>query len=116
MRHKVVFQFNDYDFNYDETITRKSTRFFNDSEYTAFMQDIASDTDSIIISDESISDMTSRFFYALAYIVYLMQGYRTKAGKELFYHFMDKAFIYTPLDSLCEKFDAKGYNPLDRFC
>ena len=111
MKYKITYQYTDYDFMYDEELTRTADRYFaNYGDYSQFMQDfdMISDENSMIIDEKTCPDIISGFYYALAYIVYICRGYNFKAGKRLFYHFMHRALIYTGNNSLCYKFDNRG--------
>lgn len=113
MRYRTKFQYTDtiYDYDGDYDVIREATKYTKSySEHEDFLQtlDMAGDENTLIIEDKAISDTASDIFYALAYIVYLMQGYRIKAGQKLFYYLMDKALIRTINNELCIRFDNKG--------
>lgn len=114
MKYKITFEYIDVvqDYESEAEITRTSCRYFdNYNDYQDFIQclDMAGDETTKIINDENISDTKSRIYYALAFMVYALHGYKCRVGKRIFYNLMHSALIETVNNDLCIKFDNAGY-------
>ena len=112
-KYRVVYEYTAMDEEgNDLDYTNQAVKYLdNYGKHEDFLQllDMAGDENTHVLQDESISYIKSGFYVLIARIIYLLRGYMFRTGRNLFYHFIDKALIPTVNDPLCIAFDDKAF-------